>query len=272
MAEQWIPAAKALEIGGDRYALCSRLHAGLLTAKARLLKFNQEEHHWAKVPDFFWWAEGHEALDQNWAMGDFSTWIEGKHQMQAFDVHIDLFGLLKMLNFEQRAATARGLSVTGDPRWLTAHQARALVYTVTDSSTAVSDVIIEQARLGFVTARAVLAQAAMAGARDQEDCSWEEREWDIPIWFWNDFTVKGRSTQDWSLGKFSGHGPGPKDIRWMTLSGVHFLRASLEAMAPPPPTPEPNKPPRAGAPQKYDWAAATNAVWGQLYDQAAGCL
>jgi len=88
MAVQWIPAAKALEIVGDRIAICSRLSSGLLKARAELIKTSSEEHQLKEIPKGFWWAGGDEALKQDWARGDFSTWIEQKHQIEAFGVSL----------------------------------------------------------------------------------------------------------------------------------------------------------------------------------------
>jgi predicted nucleotide-binding protein len=38
------------------------------------------------VPKHFWWAEGNEALVQDWASGDFDTWIDHKQHLRAFGV------------------------------------------------------------------------------------------------------------------------------------------------------------------------------------------
>jgi hypothetical protein len=40
----------------------------------------------AEVPKEFWWAGGHEALEQNWKTGDFETWIDQKFPMRALGV------------------------------------------------------------------------------------------------------------------------------------------------------------------------------------------
>jgi hypothetical protein len=91
--------------------------------------------------------------------------------------------------------------------------------------------VIERAKLGFLTARAVLAQGSK-GESDETKWSWEAREWDIPPWFWEQFTDDGRSSQDWALGKFAGRGKSPNGLRYLTLHGVHFLRESLSALTP----------------------------------------
>jgi hypothetical protein len=69
-----------------RLRICERAHAGLI--RARALQYQQGEHIFKnrEVPKLFWWAEGHEALEQDWAAGDFSTWIEQKIHVKAFGV------------------------------------------------------------------------------------------------------------------------------------------------------------------------------------------
>ena len=77
-------------------ALAKRAHSGLLRTRAQLLKWDEpqtsgygnrkveREVQFASIPRRFWWAEGHEALTQNWVSGDFSTWIDRMYHWQAF--------------------------------------------------------------------------------------------------------------------------------------------------------------------------------------------
>jgi hypothetical protein len=232
MAGQWIQAAKALEIVGSRYALCERLNAGLARASARLFLKDDERLEEVVLPAEFWWAGGKEALEQDWDTGDFSTWIDHAEHWQAFGVTIELDGVLEMLPFERRAIVTRELSVAADPAWVPAREVRRFVYEVTNiNPVSAGRFVIDRARLGFLTARAVLAQGSH-GTRHANDWSWQFREWDIPAWFWINFTSEASSSQDWESGKFTGRGIGPGNVKWVTLSGVHFLRDSLAALAP----------------------------------------
>lgn len=262
MVEQWIQAASALQLVNDRRAICARLHAGLLNARAHLFKSGSEEHKWALLPRGFWWAEGQAALEQNWERGDFSTWIEHKHHLQAFGVEIGLAGLLEMIPFDRRATLARSLSVAGDPGWISAKEAFSFACSeLRLNANNAGRAIIEQAKLGFVTARAVLAQATQ-GKRSDPDCEWQEREWDIPTWFWENFTSREASAQDWTIGMFSGRGHSPIGARAITLSGVHFLLESLTPTKAP--TAHGNRETPQGRKPKYDWPGATSKVWGLL--------
>ena len=263
MAEQWIDAEQALKIAGDPISLCTRLSAGLITARAQKLTMDGQEFHNVDVPLSFWWAKGHAALEQDWSSGDFYTWIEHKMQVSAFGVRFPLSSVLEMVAFEKRAIIARSLSVSGSPDWIPALQARSLAYErFRYNPMSAGSAIIEQARLGFVTARAVLAQGSLGG-HSENNWSWQEREWNVPIWYWTEFTTAEQSNQNWDLGRFSGRGMAPARTAWITLSGVHFHRASLNSLDPdsaPVEPPEVNR----GRKPKYDWAAATATVASQL--------
>lgn len=231
MADQWIEAGTALDVFGNRLAICERCEAGLLRSRAQLFKRHKEELVDVELPSEFWWPKGREALDRNWETGDFSTWIDRTYHWRAFGVRFALDDLLKMLPFDQHAATRRRLSVAGNPAWASAREARRFAYNEAGlQPVTAGNGIIEQARLGFVTARAVEMRWA-AGQRSDE---WtrEEREWDVPTWFWEHFTTQDASSQDWEQGRFSGRGRGPQGYGWLTLNGVHFLRSSLDVLLP----------------------------------------
>ena len=66
--------------------ICTRAHAGLVRARAELLMLGSDTRENHEVPTQFWWAEGHEALTQNWETGDFETWIDKRFHMKAFGI------------------------------------------------------------------------------------------------------------------------------------------------------------------------------------------
>jgi hypothetical protein len=67
-------------------AICKRAHAGMIRARAELMLLASDSRENYEVPKQFWWAEGHEALTQNWETGDFETWIDKRFHMKAFGV------------------------------------------------------------------------------------------------------------------------------------------------------------------------------------------
>jgi len=128
MVDQWVEAGTALDVFGNRMAICERCHAGLIRSRAQSFMRHKEELLDVELPREFWWAEGHEALDQNWDTGDFSTWINRTYHWRAFGVRFALDDLLKLIPFDQHAGTRRCLSVTGNPAWVSAREARRFAY------------------------------------------------------------------------------------------------------------------------------------------------
>lgn len=125
--------------------------------------------------------------------------------------------------------------------------------------------LIDQCRLGFVAARAVLMQRADGQRAD----NWavEAREWDVPVWFWESFTSEGSSSQVWELGTFTGRGMAPTGRCSITLTGLYFARSSLEAMLPE--AVKPTAPALAAAtggrlPAAF-WDDLWCAVWGEVH-------
>lgn len=231
MADQWIEAGTALRVFGNAKAICERCHAGLIRSRAQSFQRQDVEKLDVEVPREFWWAEGHEALEQNWDTGDFSTWIDSKIHLRAFGVRFALDDLLKLIPFEQQPATRRRLSVAGNPEWAAARDARRFAYeTAGLQPRSAGEAVVEHCRLGFIVARAV--EMRWARGRHPDDWTVEEREWDIPTWFWENLVAPDGSTQNWERGVFAGQGKGLQGYGWMTLNGVHFLRSSLEVLLP----------------------------------------
>jgi hypothetical protein len=267
MSEQWITARAALEIVGSRFTLCTRLHRGLVVARAASFHIDDKACGQRVVPKEFWWAGGHEALNQDWDAGDFSTWIDHKRHLEAFGVSIALEGLLELVEVERRPLIARSLSVAADPGWVTAQEALQIANDLLGTHTTRPAALIkDQAGFGFVVAKAVAAQGINISdlARDMV---WAEREWNIPAWFWTVMAVNEPTDEDWEAGKFGVSGLTPNGSQTIMLRGVHFHRESLlpifgrrqevqqkEFSAP-----------VRGRKKEYDWEAAANGVWGLIY-------
>lgn len=273
MSDQWVRAVKAIELlseaGGQHEAiltLCSRAHHGLVKARAALLIAGNERKEHVHVAPAFWWAEGHEALEQDWARGDFSTWIDKKLEYKVFGVEFDLEGLKAMLPPERAAVVGKELSVIGDPTWVVAMEARRQLYLSNFASPTTADrVLIGHCRLGFVLGRALLMEQSTHG-RDAAR-KYEEREWDIPTWFWQEFTHHGSSAQDWNTATFTGQGSAPDGRSTIKLTGVYFLQSSLPYVKGAGQLEEKaslNKV-ATGRPAKPWWDDFWCAMWGQIY-------
>lgn len=104
--EEWLLAAEAVRLlkqvfnseHAAKIAICKRAHSGLVRASAQRLVIDDKTRDNVEVPKEFWWAEGGDTLKQDWAIGDFNTWIgldkvsgnphlsAGKIQIKAFAV------------------------------------------------------------------------------------------------------------------------------------------------------------------------------------------
>ncbi len=89
------------------------------------------------------------------------------------------------------------------------------------------------------------------------------REWDVPTWLWEDFIYDASSDFDWELGRLSVRLKGRRDL--LTLSGVHFLLASLEAMLPPSGAKVEQAKAPTGRPAAEFWDDLWCAIWGDVY-------
>ncbi len=255
------------ELGGEypaMLALCKRAHAGLLKSQAQLYLAPDQRLERVPVPAGFWWAEGEEALEQDWTHGDFSTWIDERFELKAFGVEFDFQGIQSMMTPQRAASAARELSVVSNADWLSAKEARTFVVDHFKLNPALAGAgLIDHCKLGFVPARAVLMQRSRNG--DTQNFNLEVREWDIPSWFWQILTNSGKGTQEWERGLFSAHGSTPDGVFTYFLAGVHFEAAALEALAPRKPEARPEVAVnRVGRPPKEWWADLFCAVWGQI--------
>ena len=268
--EFWVPAGKSLalvgrELGGDYLAvrpICERAHAGLLKARAELFIAGEDRRENAPVPAEFWWAEGDEALHQDWRLGDFETWTDQKVRLRAFGVQFDFEGLRRLVPPEKAGSALRELSVSSDPEWVHANEARKFAYERLGlPPISAGSYVVNQCRLGFLTARAQLMQR-----RTYKNSEWsgQEREWDIPAWFWENFTAAGSSMQDWNQGTFKGSGRAPFGGCNIELIGVYFSKEGLAALLGAPANPIQDQD-KGGRPRKDWWDDLWCALWGDVY-------
>jgi hypothetical protein len=93
--EEWISAAEAVQLLKSVFdsayeaqmTICQRAYSGMIRARAQRFLMDGRKRDNFEIPKEFWWAKGHEALNQNWTAGDFDTWIDnGSHHLKAFSV------------------------------------------------------------------------------------------------------------------------------------------------------------------------------------------
>lgn len=128
----WVSAKELLKaitdhLDGDefaaRLAICRRAHHGLLVGRSDNWWKGNEKQPPGDIDRGFWWAEGYEALEQNWPLGDFSTWIDQRVEWRAFGVSFSRTGAVEMgAGFATPArdsisSYAQGKVAAGKPRW-----------------------------------------------------------------------------------------------------------------------------------------------------------
>jgi hypothetical protein len=111
----WISAAEAVELLKPimkpytaQMTICTRAHSGLIRAHAERYMIDSKVADNREVPKDFWWAEGQAALEQNWSIGDFETWIDHRIHLRAFGVSFlraDIEKMIPVANTETPAAT-----------------------------------------------------------------------------------------------------------------------------------------------------------------------
>lgn len=273
MPHEWIKAALALEYVSESLAdysakmrICERAHAGLIAAKADRIIFSGKEERDNLIGKSFWWAEGHEALEQDWGPGDFSTWIDKKHEVKAFGVSFDFTAISDLVPADRQATALRRISVIGQEDWISA-QALATLALRTFASSMGAAALAEACRLGQLGARAMRATSSYQRGGIFVP-RWTAVEWDVPLWFWRDFMKTGSDARfEWSIGKATGEGKIDGADHLIELQGLHFHRSGLInlGLAPAADFSEPLREAKRGRKPEYDWPATTAAIWGQIY-------
>lgn len=271
MAPEWIKAplarqyvSEALSGYSAQMRICERAHAGLIAAKADRIIWSGKEERDAPIGKSFWWAEGHEALEQDWAAGDFSTWIDKKHEVKAFGVSFDFTAISDLVPADRQATALRRISVIGQEDWISAQALATLVLKKVASSMG-TDALAEACRLGQLGARAMRATAQYErGGLFMP--RWTAVEWDVPLWFWRDFMKAGNGGRfEWSIGKATGRGKMDGADHLIELQGLHFHRSGLInlGLAPEPVAELPTDTNRGRRP-RYDWTAASLHIFGLI--------
>jgi len=269
MAYEWINANAALKFvsaGSTRTqaieAICRRAHTGDLVGMAQQYFRGEFRQPQFLIPKEFWWAEGHAALDQDWVASDFSTWIDGKLQLRAQGVSFDFVALSELVPAINRATAMQAFSVISDPDWISAHDLMKLASTRFNPASA-GNAIIAACQTGHLVAKALRVSISDSGRTSSFDGA--SVEWDIPLWFWRDFTGNDTSSQNWQSGIFKGRGPYAGHRPMFTLQGVYFHRAGLAVLGLANSEQDSPVPSNRGRKPEYDWDGTVTAIWGLVY-------
>lgn len=125
-SEQWISAAEAVKLlkpalkgsYSAQMRICARAHAGLVRARADRFMMDERSEDNFEIPKEFWWAEGREALKQDWEAGDFDTWLKNTHHLRAFGVSFLRANVEKMIPANTQPTAAAPTSASTDKVFL----------------------------------------------------------------------------------------------------------------------------------------------------------
>ena len=235
MAIDWVSAATALKMLATAYpsdrakVMIWTAARGQLQARADSVICNDRPHP-PSIPVQFWNGLGIDGCAADWDIGHFMALI-GTDRWQAFQMAFSFEGILELIPAERRASAVLSSSVAGDPAFVSASVARRLIYNEAGVNPVLAGAyILDKCRMGLVNGRAVQALLAYGTRPD----NWDDhlREWDIPLWFWRDFSGDDHSSQNWELGTFAGRGFRSGQSLWVTLRGVAFAKAGLSLFAP----------------------------------------
>ncbi|HEU0099029.1 MAG TPA: hypothetical protein VFQ67_09665 [Allosphingosinicella sp.] len=100
----WLTAPEALrrvsQIMNEfqaQHAIADRARDGLVRTRAERFVKHRQVLDDVELPKDFWWAGANAALKQNWATGDFSTWINRTLDWKAYGVRFHRRDIAKML-------------------------------------------------------------------------------------------------------------------------------------------------------------------------------
>lgn len=274
MLHEWIKAPLALEYVSvwlpgytAQLRICERAHAGLIAAKAERIIWAGQEEQEQLIGKGFWWAEGHEALEQDWKAGDFATWIDKRVEVKAFGVSFDFNAISELVPADKQAEALRRISVVAHDDWIGARELHLEVLEAY-GPTFGSEKLLEACRLGQLGARAMRATYEHRQGNNLLS-HWQAREWDVPQWFWRNFAKRGNKTKfEWAIGRVVSQGQIEGRDQRIELQGLHFHRSGLVNMGlgtAPDGGDASADSKRRGRRPLYDWPAASAAIWGQIY-------
>jgi hypothetical protein len=252
-----------MDDAGAQWRIRERALAGLIAAKAEHIIIGDDvlsDH----IVERDFWADGREALQEDWAVGDFTSCPDGLNEVKAFGVSFDFLGLGALLGAHEQAEALRRISVIADSNWISAS---ALLAKLGNSRTYVSPsaVLAEACLLGKLGGRAMRA-TCHGRRRNLLIHRWTALEWDVPLWFWRNFTQAESANFSWLMDKMRGEGRQAGEATQIELQGLHFHKSGLTNLGlfPDPAGDEQAPQAKRGRKPEYDWPAANTAIWGQI--------
>lgn len=209
-------------------AICSRAHDGLIEARATRLIVGEKSVDGCPVGADFWWARGGLALKQNWAAGDFETWINHKVHCRAYGVEFRRSDIEAMMPPRQSISFSRAQPGNYSPAFECVTE---LQKSLGCSEGEAQSLILRHCRAGTLPAQcASIFTRIRNGYGDDVD---EQEHVSVPEWFWEQGIAHQDSILDWQTGRFTGRAYIDGDDLKVRIEGVEFQVGAivdLEAM------------------------------------------
>lgn len=232
MDEDWIPASeayakvRALVPYRAAEAICERAHDGLIAARAERLILGDKVIESANVPTGFWWARGPAALDAEWAVGDFETWIDDRIHCRAYGVEFARADIERML---PRSARAINGARATDGNFESARRCLSeLTNAIGGDEARAIDLIFRNCRAGLIPSK---CQEFWCRRTDRYG-SEEESETDVivPDWAWEHCLTDDKAVLNWSANRFAGEGVVDGETRKVKITGLQFDVGAIVAL------------------------------------------
>lgn len=244
--DEWLTAADTMaQVGGAMgqhtaaLTICGRAHDELVRTRAERFIKHQASFEHVELPSQFWWAEGHEARDQNWVSGDFSTWINRTYQWKAYGVRFNRADIEALLPKRERATFPRTQPGNYAPA---ATCLRELQTALGCSSETAEQLILRACRAGVVPARCADMRCRVLDRHGEHESG--DTDVAVPQWFWEDCLDSKDAILNWKSGRFAGSGLVDGDLYKAIVSGLEFqVGAIVELEGIDVPSDDANRPP-----------------------------
>jgi len=213
---------------GAAQAICRRAHDGLIDARASRLILGEKSVDDCAVGAEFWWARGELALKQNWAAGDFETWLDRKVHCRAYGVEFRRSDIEALVPPRQSIAFSRAQPGNYFPAFECVTELRK---SLGGSEREVQSLILRHCRAGTLPNQCAAIFTRIRNSYGEDENKQEHVS--IPEWFWEQGIDHRDSILDWQSGRFTGRAYIDGDDLKVRIEGVEFQVGAivdLEAM------------------------------------------
>lgn len=258
--DDWLSAAEVLRrveaVMGEfraKLAIATRAHDGLVRTRAERFIKQGETIDDAELPKEFWWAEGHEALEQNWVSGDFSTWINKSWEWKAFGVRFHRDDIAKLI-----PPIAETPSPALEAEFVPSTHVLRRVVGACGDEVAAATMLLEWVKAGELSARVKTYRVAWEGGPVTS-----EKDKLLSIEDWDRFEEVDPLAFKSGIARTTGWDSFARNTVTVRMTGLHFEESQLAALLQTLPARNGPTGPVASAPgdDGREWVSARDAVY-----------